>query len=87
MKINEGFALRKVADSFVVIPVGDNLVDFSAMITLNETGAFLWENIKDDATEDTLAKALTEEYDVSLEQAKEDVCEFVKILKDKKVLS
>lgn len=44
MKINDGFSLRKVADSYVIIPVGDNLVDFSAMITINETGAFLWKN-------------------------------------------
>ena len=33
MKINPGFVLKDIAGSFVVVPTGDNLVDFSAMIT------------------------------------------------------
>ena len=87
MKINDGFSLRKVADSYVIIPVGDNLVDFSAMITINETGAFLWEKLKDDTTADALTDALCAEYDVTAEEAASDVADFVKVLKDKKVLS
>ena len=86
MKINDGFSLRKVADSYVIIPVGDNLVDFSAMITINETGAFLWE-LKEDTTSDALTDALCAEYDVTAEEAASDVADFVKVLKDKKVLS
>ena len=43
MKIQPGFTLKEVADSFVIVPTGSNIVDFSAMITINETGAFLWE--------------------------------------------
>ena len=42
MKIREGFILKEIAGSYVVVPVGDDLVDFSLMITINETGAFLW---------------------------------------------
>lgn len=87
MKINDGFSLRKVADSYVIIPVGDNLVDFSAMITINETGAFLWEKLKADTNADALTDALCAEYDVTAEEAASDVTDFVKVLKDKKVLS
>ena len=86
MKIKEGFILKSVADSFVVVPTGANIVDFSAMITLNETGAFLWEALKNDVTEEELTSALMSEYEVDKETADEDVAEFVSVLREKKVI-
>lgn len=86
MKVKEGFLLKSVADSFVIVPTGANIVDFSAMITVNETGAFLWENLKNDVTVEELVKALTAEYEVDEKTANEDVAEFVAVLKDKKVI-
>ena len=41
MKIKDGFLLRQVAGQNVVMPMGSDL-DLNMMITLNETGAFLW---------------------------------------------
>ena len=43
MKIKDNFILRKVADSYVVVPVGKLTLDFNGIINLNETGAFLFE--------------------------------------------
>lgn len=87
MKINPGFVLKDIAGSFVVVPVGDNLVDFSAMITLNETGAFLWKLLADDVSVHELADAMCKEYDISKEEALADVKEFTDTLIEKKVLS
>lgn len=85
MKIKEGFIIKEVADSFVVVPVGENLVDFSSMITTNETGAFIWNLLSEDKTADELAEALVSEYSVDLKTAKADVEEFLSVLKSKKV--
>ena len=87
MKVNEGFLLKNVADSFVIVPTGANIVDFSAMITINETGAFLWEKLACDTTEDELVSAVVCEYDIDEETARADVREFVAILADKKVIA
>ena len=87
MKINPGFILKDIAGSFVVVPTGDNLVDFSAMITLNETGAFLWNLLSDEISIEELADAMCGEYEISREEAISDVTEFVETLKNKKVLS
>jgi len=87
MKINPGFALKDIAGSYVVVPVGDNLVDFSAMITLNETGAFLWNLLSDDKSIEELASAICKEYDVTEEEALLDVKAFTDTLIEKKVLS
>lgn len=86
MKIKPGFALKEVANSFVIVPTGSNIVDFSAMITINETGAFLWNSITDGITEEELVEKLLKEYDVDRETAANDVREFSEILKNKKVI-
>ena len=87
MKIKEGFILREIAGSFVVVPVGQNLVDFSSMITLNETGAFLWNVLLEGASEDELCKKLLLEYEgVSEEDALSDIKDFIKILEEKNIL-
>ena len=82
MKIKENFILRKISDSFVVVPVGDAVVDFSGLINLNETGAFLFERLQHGAAATDLVNALLSEYDVTKECAENDVKVFVNKLKD-----
>ena len=87
MKIKEGFILREIAGSFVVVPVGQNLVDFSSMITLNETGAFLWNALSEEASEEQLCEKLLSEYEgVIREEALSDIRDFVKVLNEKNIL-
>ncbi len=86
MKIAEGFVLKKVADSYVVVPVGENVVDFTSMITINETGEFIWRQFMDDADIESVVDAMCAEYEVDRDTASKDVADFVDILKDKKVL-
>ena len=82
MKIKEDFVLKEVAGAWVVLPLGDATVDFTGMLTLNETGKMLWYILENGTTREDMAKALTEEYDVSYEQALSDVDEYVKKLTD-----
>ena len=87
MKIKEGFILKEIAGNFVVVPIGENLVDFSSMITTNETGAFLWGKLQNGATEDELCQSILGEYEgVSFEEALSDVKEFVNTLKEKNIV-
>lgn len=85
MKIKEGFLLREVAGETVVIPSGDSL-DLNMMITLNSTGAFLWEKLQADTTEEALTAALLAEYDVDEATAKEAVKAFVEKLKENDIV-
>ena len=56
MKIKEGFVLRRVGDNHIVVPVGTRAVDFRCIITLNETGAFIWNVLQKPCTaEDVVA--------------------------------
>ena len=86
MKIAEGFVLKNIADSYVVVPVGDNLVDFSAMITINETGAFIWQQLEKYGDVDSVVKAMCEEYEIDADTARADCLEFIKVLEENKVV-
>lgn len=86
MKVKEGFLLKEVAGSYVIVPIGDNLVDFSAMITTNATGAFLWNLLQEDTDIGRLTDAVTAEFAIDRETAKQDIEEFVALLSEKKVL-
>lgn len=81
MKIKEGYLLREVAGSYVVVPTGQAALDFSGVITLNETGAFLWKQLICDITEQALVVALLEEYDTTRARAEEDISAFLAKLK------
>ena len=66
MKIKEGFVLREIAGSYIVVAVGDAVKTFNGVINLNQTGALLWKELSEGGDEETLLKALLAEYDVSV---------------------
>ena len=82
MKLNPEFMLQQVAGNWIVVPMGQASLDFNGMITLNETGVTLWKALESGGTVEDLAKALTSEYDVSMELALQDAAAFVQKLKD-----
>jgi hypothetical protein len=77
MRIKKNFALRQVAGTWVVLPLSEATIDFTGMLTLNDTGIALWNMLESDTTREDMAKALTEEYDVTYDQALADIDEFV----------
>jgi hypothetical protein len=86
MKIKKDFVLRKVADSYVVVPVNKLTLDFNGIITLNETGAFLFERMQKGTSREDLIDALLAEYEVTPDKAAADVDIFIQKAKDADVL-
>ncbi len=77
MKLNKEFVLRQIADTWVVMALGQTSVDFNGMLTLNASGAMLWKRLEEGGDKEALVNALTETYDVSREDAQADVQEFL----------
>lgn len=86
MKLKDGFVLRSVGGHFIVVPVGAQTVDFNCMITLNETGAFLWQRMQSDCTAQELTQALLGEYEVEPAIAETDVACFIEKLQQAELL-
>ena len=70
----------------MVLPIGADM-DMNMMITLNETGAFLWEKLQGETDEAGLVTALLAEYDVDEATAKQAVANFVAKLSDNDFLA
>ncbi|NLL07341.1 MAG: PqqD family protein [Clostridiaceae bacterium] len=86
MKLSKEFALREIAGNYIVIPFGEKALDFNAMITLNETGAFLWKKLEEERSEKELLDAMLEEYEVDAETARGHIEKFCEKLKTAGIL-
>ncbi len=86
MKIKNGFLLREVAGNPIVVPVGEDTVDFNGIITINETGKFLWELLSEGIEKEVLLEKFMKEYAVSEEEAKEDIRAFIQTLLDNDIM-
>lgn len=82
MKIKDGFMVREVSGEILVVPVGAQSIDFKSVIRLNETGAFLWNKLTEDITEEELLDAILDEYDIDKDTASGDIRRFVEKLED-----
>lgn len=76
MKIKEGYILREIADSYIVMNPSGELA-FNGMITLNETGAFIWKLINEGFDKNGIAQKITEEYEIDFETAVSDTEAFI----------
>ena len=73
MRIIEGFRLRDVMGQATVIGEGVNQVNFSKLITLNSSAAFLWREVEGkDFDVETLAALLVGEYGIDEALASKD---------------
>lgn len=76
MKIKEGFNLRCVGGENIIVAQGIRNVDFSKIISLNETAAYLWKAVEErDFTVETLAGLIFDRYDIDRETAFRDASE------------
>ena len=86
MKLKYDFVVREVAEKIVAIPVGDATENFNCMITLNESGAFIFELLKEEITEEGLLQAFLNEYDATEQQAKNTIESVLKKLYEADIL-
>lgn len=65
MKTKKGFVLRNVCGENIIVAEGKENIDFTKIISMNETAAYLWKNVEGkDFDPDTLKNLLMKEYEV-----------------------
>lgn len=74
MKTKPGFNLRNVCGENIIVAEGKENIDFSNIISMNQSSAYLWKKAQEveTFTPEDLAEWLTEEYDVDKETALAD---------------
>lgn len=72
---------RKTGNEYVLVPVANNIADMNSVYTLNETGAFIWEQVDGKKSVKDLIEILIVEYQIDRETATEDVLSFIEEMK------
>lgn len=87
MKLKYNFITNQVADKIVAVAVGDDLSKFNGFIKMDDIGAFIFNQLKNDVTEDDIVEAMKEQYaDNSEDEIRSCVQEFVAKLKESDVI-
>lgn len=78
MKQKTGFNLRDICGEKVIVPQGKENIDFTNIISMNATAAFLWDALqgKDFELRD-IVRLLTDNYEVDKETAEKDARELM----------
>ena len=73
MRIKEGFVLRRICGQHVVSGEGTANVNFSKLVSLNDSAAYLYKAVEGkEFTAESLADLLLKEYEVDRETALKD---------------
>lgn len=73
MKKRENYIVREIMGQFMFMPTGETASKFNGLIVSSETGAFIWEHIEEVSSAEEMANLLTQEFEVSYEEALADV--------------
>ena len=87
MKILYDFVLTEVGGEKMLVPTGASSVRYKGIITLNDTAGSVWKLLPEADNEEDIARAISDEYDVSYETALADVREFISSLREAGIVS
>lgn len=73
--IKPGYVAREIAGEYIAVPVDSSCG--SHIVVLNPVSKFLWDELKEEKSFDELLNAILGSYDVSKEEAENDLKEFL----------
>ena len=73
---------RRIADEMTLVPIRRKLGEVDCLYTLNEVGGRIWELIDGERSLTALRDAIVEEFEVSEEEAQEDLVVLIEQLKE-----
>jgi len=86
MKIKEGFILRTIADTHIVVPIAERVIEFKGMMTLNEVSAKVWGFLQTDRSYDDILEYILSIFEVDRETAANDLQELLDRMESSGVL-
>lgn len=73
---------RKTGSEYVIVPVTGNIADMDSIFTLNETGAFIWEQIDGEKSVEEIIRLVVDEFEIDRDTATNDVLGFLDSMKE-----
>ncbi|MCI1648483.1 MAG: PqqD family protein [Bacteroides sp.] len=82
MRIKNDLVLRHIGDDYLVVDPWKGMVDMTNVYTLNETAAWLWQQLEHkDFALSQVVELLLERYDVQRELAEQDAYNLMRLFK------
>ena len=80
MKAKSGYKVRTSAGTNILVPENEEM-NFSSVLSFNDTAAFIWENLQEERSFDELHAKLCAEFNAPADVLKTDLAEFLTDLK------
>lgn len=85
---NQEVVSRKIDGELIIVPIRSGVGDLNSLYTLNPVGSVLWDFMTEGHTIGEMVQRICEEFEVTGEQAKQDIEEFLgSLLEEELVLS
>jgi len=79
-KKSDAMVFRKIGDEYILVPVRQGVGDLESIYTLNETAARIWELLDGTAKGAEIRDKMSQEFDVTPEEAEKDLVHHLKEL-------
>ena len=86
MKLNPVFIKRDIMGEIILVPTAQAAGEYNGLIALNEVGGFLYDLLPENDDLNELVKKVCAEFDVDEDTARKDTAEFLRQIRDQKVI-
>jgi hypothetical protein len=83
---NREVVTRQIAGELIIVPIRHGVGDLNSLYTLNQVGTVLWDFMRDEHTVSEMLHRVCEEFEVTAEQAQNDIREFLGLLLEEKLV-
>ena len=81
MRFNHHYILKNLAGESILVYQNESEVNYSKVITLNEIGTLIVQDLMEDHTYEEIVNHILNEYEINEETAKKDCENFIEKLK------
>lgn len=86
MKLKLQLVKREIAGDVILVPVGEATTKLKGLLTINETGAAIWDALPDAENEEAIVDRLYETFDAERDVLRKDVYAFLAQLRELDIL-
>lgn len=86
MKLKLQLVKRDIAGDIILVPVGAATSSIQGLITINETGAAIWDALPEAENEEAIVDKLYEQFDAERDELRRDVDEFLDKLRELNII-
>ncbi|MCD7840253.1 MAG: PqqD family protein [Erysipelotrichaceae bacterium] len=84
--VNSEFILREIAGENILVPTGKAAEELYGIVSINNTGKFLLEALKEEQTLDELKDLLKNQYELEDQQSLQDVKDFLEVALSRRIV-